>query len=525
MRFSWGFLAIPVAFLAPSACANTDEHRNHGSGGGAGGEFDHLTITLSADHTIDLKPGELAPITATVSPPGVHAVGFALLGDASDAALERTAIKTDASGVARTTLHAPSQATTFQLRAAILDAGTIDVTDTVAVAVSKNGFATLDLFPQYGGVRDVTIWTAQAVTRTSCAALAPTLPDLPPGLDVSAMPNHALVLEDVPVGPPVAVVVRAGHFAWGCVDSPPLLPNKKTNLGVVVVDKPLDLAATRLDFSLDFAPDPADLTELAVDALGVVEDAVFQQSQDATFLLDQMQLLAQGDFAGARQTYAWDSTTQQHLASRNVDLRSQVEAWAYAGLGVQPPSLRVRVTGSELLADQLEAKVTVLALGTFSANEAGLAKVVTATWLAQSDDVVALGGFVPWRPSALVSSATLVGAKAEYAGVTSVGQACGLVVDCTGLGMTLGGYPGCDGGCLATLCQDALSAAWSAAASASHANTAELSISISGSAKVDDVAAPSSVLGSWLGVLGDGFAQATVMGMAKATKTGSQTPP
>ena len=361
-------------------------------------------------------------IRAAVKPGGEHAIGFALLGDAADAALDATVVRTNADGVAETRLHAPSVASTFLIRATLLGDG--DATDTVEVAVSSKGFATIEAVPHYNGVRHVTTWTATAISRTTCAALAPTLPDVPPGgLETTGTAKQTLVIHDAPVGPPIAVVVRAGHFAFGCIDSPPLVPNKATKLGVTIVDKPLDLAATQLDFGLQFVPDPADLAALTADGLQVVDEKIFNQSPDAGFLLDAMAALAPAGFSEARSANGWDSATAQHLDGLGVDFHALVDAWTSAGLAIQPPTLAIRVRGSDVLAGSLEARLTILSLGSFTPAEAGFTKTINhASWLAQTGDMVQLGATVPWRPSALIASSALVGARIEYPGVSDRGR-------------------------------------------------------------------------------------------------------
>jgi hypothetical protein len=110
----------------------------------------------------------------------------------------------------------------------------------------------------------------------------------------------------------------------------------------------------------------------------------------------------------------------------------------------------------------------------------------------------------------------------------TVGDALAQAADCTDLGATLGGYAGCDAGCIATFCTAALESAWIPAATASPApgsNGPALAITVVGQAQVDDEAAPSSVEGQWLGSLHDLLTQANLMGAATATKTGSHTPP
>ncbi|HVY47263.1 MAG TPA: hypothetical protein VHB21_15350, partial [Minicystis sp.] len=202
--------------------------------------------------------------------------------------------------------------------------------------------------------------------------------------------------------------------------------------------------------------------------------------------------------------------------------RALVQGWAYAGLAAQPPTLAVRVRGSAELAAQAAARLTVLSLGDFGPAEAGLPDHANVSWSASASDAVELDGDVGWAPSALVASGALVGAQSDAPGASTVDEALATVLDCDTLADELGGYPGCDAGCLAGLCATALAFAWSYAPTAS---TGDFALSITGSAQVDDSAAPASVSGHWLGVLRDGAAQASVGGAAVAVKTGTEPPP
>ena len=64
-------------------------------------------------------------------------------------------------------------------------------------------------------------WTASVVVIASCADLAATLPEEPAGALTATAPASGMpvIPENAPVGPNLAVVVRAGHFAWGCADT------------------------------------------------------------------------------------------------------------------------------------------------------------------------------------------------------------------------------------------------------------------------------------------------------------------
>src|SRR5512140_203787 len=110
-------LALSAALLA---CSSSD--RSGGTGGGPPSPTDHATVRFDDPSTLALSPGEAVSLAVTGDPPAPYQVGFSLLGGPLDAWLNPPSVTADAvTGRAVVELHAPTKATTFHVRASLLD--------------------------------------------------------------------------------------------------------------------------------------------------------------------------------------------------------------------------------------------------------------------------------------------------------------------------------------------------------------------------------------------------------------------
>ena len=151
-----------------------------------------------------------------------------------------------------------------------------------------------------------------AAAGTTCAALIGDAPGNPPGsLQTTVDAGKPIVIDKVPVGPSVAVTLRAGHFVWGCADVTNLVPSADVHVDVQVFDEPLDLAKPT-SIKLALTPDPATSAALMTSMGGDVGPTVFGVDE-VTGLLDAMQGQAVGDFASARASFGWDTSTQHYF--------------------------------------------------------------------------------------------------------------------------------------------------------------------------------------------------------------------
>jgi hypothetical protein len=200
--------------LAWCALACSDEAPpSHGVGGAAptpGAE----SLEFVPSDTLLLSPGDLGEISLEVKPAGFHSVSFSLVANASDTAfdgfLEAANVVTDEYGVAKNQIHAPSSPAVFVVRASLGE----DLFATRTVSVSTEGFATLVITPAYAGVRDVEDWEAVASLGVACSDLDSLWED---GALEAKGNSSEVTLPDVPVGPDIALVLRAGKYISGCV--------------------------------------------------------------------------------------------------------------------------------------------------------------------------------------------------------------------------------------------------------------------------------------------------------------------
>jgi hypothetical protein len=485
------------------------------------------SVSFVGDGGLALAPGEARTLRIATDPPDAYQVSFALLGEAMDATLGDASVVASADGEAEVQLRAPSSATLFRLRASIKDGGSAEI----EVSVSDEGFGTIRLVPRYAGKRNVESWDGAVVAHTTCAELG----SLPPGelegaLEASAPPaSTPLIIDNAPVGPTLAVVVRAGHFVWGCKDETHLVAGKALDVEVDAFNVPMNLAATDLAVSLSFDPeDPQAYQALVSGAATVLAEAAFPpEASEVATLLDAIASLAGSDapaYESARSAGAFDEVAASHWTANGLSLRSQIGAWALAGL---PAS--ASLTGA-LLGDAAttgKAKLTLDTIGGLDAMAAGSLAENEVTWTADPDDTVHLGGAVTFAPARFAGASALLAAQAALPAATSVGEAMAALVDCPALAAQLGPFGNCDVACHAALCAAALAERWQTglATTDAKAKLGKLSLTASGAAHVDDVATPVSFSGSWLGEASAVGASVKLAGDATATTPVAQEPP
>jgi hypothetical protein len=518
-------LVIALATVLPACGAQHEDPRAIDDAGKSGPD---AAIRFDDESTLTLAPGEAQVLSVHADPPDAYEVSFVLLGDALDATLDRTVTVADAQGRASVELRAPSSATTFRVRASLKDGPSTET----AVSVSDVGFGSIRILPKYPGNREITEWVGSVVAHTSCAELGP-LPGEADGALISKPtdPNEVpVVVENAPVGPTLAVTLRAGHYIWGCKDETHLVAGKGLDVVVSVIDKPIALSATALDLEFTYEPDvPQDYAAMMGAAAQLLSDTAFPlASPEPAILLDEMEALLPAEdavsFGAARASLGWDALIAQYWSSKGLALRQQLAAWAASGL---PTS--AKLTGElESVGDAAgQAALTLSTLGGIDAQAAGVPTTHLVTWTADPNDIVHLGGTVFWLPTRFVGAAAVAGAKQELPSVSSVTEAMAALVDCAGLAAALGGFGTCDVACSTDLCEDSLHARWQLGldASATYNQVGEISFAASAAAKVDDVAAPVSFKGSWLGEAKSGGLSEKIGGSAMATAKAPKDPP
>ena len=532
MRLSWIKVGFTIALLGATSCSVA-------WGDGADRIDDPAPPSASAarlrfeqEETLTLAPGDTLEVRVLASPAASYDVRFALIGDALDGWLESAEAKSDESGVATMVLHAPTQPTTFHLRASIvLEDGQAGPSAETSAAVSAQGFGTVRVLPQYTGKRAVEAWSASVVARTTCEELGAILPNEPEGALVASAdfgtPPQVL---HAPVGPNLAVVVRAGHYAWGCADTSELKADGTLDIKVTLVDKPIDVGATDLDLTLTYQPDAADYGALLDSTTHLFRDAFLPDgATEAGLVLTAMggatPLEQTAAFTAARLAKGWDALASAHFAALDKSLRDCTTGWIAAELPLQAPKIEAHLGAKAGSPGVAELHVTTL--GSIDGAAAGVPPAIPLSWTSDPDDTLILGGIVIWQPSRFIGSAALAGARIDHPSAATMASVLAEAADCAGLAAKLDGFGACDAGCLEALCEKALEDRWALGLGASTAagQIGQLTLTASGPAQIDDAARPLGFKGIWLGTLSNGVVAAKMKGSFEGATPQTVSPP
>lgn len=523
MRFALGWTGVLLGSALLLGCSVGDTagvfHPDHESDGTETKVNAALVFEEAA--SVELVPGETRPITISTSPPAAYEIYFALSGAPSDASLDAGHLFTGADGRATVNLHAPSTPAAFTLRAWIKNGPTAEL----PVSVTKQGVATIEVVPQYDGQRPVEEWVASVIAGTTCDALVGQLPGEPKGAFVSTAPSASSpLIQSVPVGPKLAVTVRAGHYAWGCADAHDVSSTGVTKVKVHVVDVPLALERTSLDLKLVYAPEAQPYGKLLGQARGALLDAFLPPGAgQAAALLDAMGAAAYEpiSFALAREVGGWDAIASAHFEQLATPLRQQMETWLDLGFAAAAPQLTGRLEA--IVGVPGKALFLADSIGGLDAKSAGAPAEHLVSWTSAPNDKVFLSGVIYWMPSRLAGAACRAGAESDLGAIDGMSDALAQAAACTDLAAAFGSSEACDGWCLAELCREALGARWQAAldASAADQTVGTITIGASAVAQVDDIATPIGVSGTWLGTVSDGTTSALASGEAGGVLAGS----
>ncbi len=464
------------------------------------------SISFEQNGALALGLREEYELSVVVDPPRHQEVNFVLLGSPLDATLDHAAVVVDDEGRARVTLHAPNQSTTFRVRTWIMRGPA----DEISVAAVGDGFAPVEVIPIYKGIRLITDWKANVVARSTCTEISPLLPyELPESLEGQAPVGTPLFVQDAPVGPSLAVTVRAGEFAWGCTDAHDLVVGETMTVKVNVIDKPIAVGATNLDVKFQLQPDPKVYSSMLETTSQMMVEAFVPKERDpGGALMDAIAARipesSQPVFNEARVTNDWDGLASSHLALQPLSVQEAMKAWLGAGMVDEP--LEVTANLRALPSVPGAAVLAPLQFGSVQASDAGMPRTNVAKLMADAGDVLHLGGTLYWLPSRYVGGVMQRVALKEAPEGTMMSDVLGMLAACDVLGQTLGGFDACDATCVAGLCHEGLASRWNDALDAS-ANAGRLGVINIGAVvttSVDNRAVPTSFQGSWLGGISDG---------------------
>jgi hypothetical protein len=454
---------------------------------------------------LGMVAGETATLTVTVSPPGAHTVRFALLGDAKDAFVNPSLVRTGPDGMAQTSLTALTASSRFTVRAA---ASRVSASrDVATVAVSG---ATLLVTANYLGNRPVQSWSASVHTNLTCEELQGV--PFPDGLRLTTSEEEVVRVDGVPPETPIAVVVRAERFAGGCRNVQPLRASSDTEVSVDVMDRPLQMAnlALAVSFGVEAteAPNPA-LDELVFRAVSPMTAGA---TDDLAALLDAMGNVAEDRVAydQARASQAWRAALVAGLAPElpGSGLRTMVQDWMRVGLDrlEQPGALRGTLA---LSGSAGEASFTLESVIGSPPASMGFSAVNGASAAVETEDFLQLGTTLEWLPSPLLAQVATLTAIERDPERTSGADAMAEQFGCDDVASILvdtsptegEAFAGCDEGCTRALCESAMVELWSRVAE-SGLPAVPWEISAAARAQVDAEARPTGVdASSWVGSL------------------------
>lgn len=527
MTWWWRLVAAATAAVL-SACSGDSlvggDPGGDGGGGGAG-PVEGVVVTFVEPGPLVLAPGQIADVTVATAPAAPHVVSFLLLGEALDASLDGDTTQegvpgaarvADAAGRATIALQAPSQTASFRLRA-VVDGGP---PAELEVRVSELGSGTVRVLPTYAGTRPLERWTAVVVPRARCVELSATS-DPDDALIATADDGDELVVEDVPVGPRLAVIARSERAIWGCADAQLARADVTTDVEVVALDRPLQLGAADLAVELGLESDVAALAPILDDAHERLLDAAFPPDADlATLLLDAMAPHLPEEeadtFAAARED-GLDASVGADLAARGVAPRAALAEL----LGGDVPPLG-STTGRLLSAGggPDHALLTVeRVLGT-AAERVGAPTDHLVTFVANPGDLVSIGGVVFFFPTRLAGALAEDALDAASPGATPA-AVLATTYDCAAVAAAAGPIGSCDAACFAAACALGLADRWAIGldGSAAASDLGALSFAVSAIGLVDEVAGLVGFEGEWIGAVSAGVHEVPLEGPASAEPT------
>lgn len=507
------------------SAANTGSGGQSTGDGGAG--QDDGPISLGFDDIPQLAARERITLHVRVKPAGTYRVRFALPNtetDPLDAVLDRSEAETDANGVAEVVLTAPSTSGDFYVRASIDG----DVSGKMLVSVKDSGFTSVIVQPTYKlPLRNIEVWTATVHTEKSCTDLEGVPPEDGP-LSAKAARDDLATVTGVPALTRLAVTLRSGHYLGGCASVDTLPAGGAHVVQVTVLNRPIDLSASKLSLSLGLAEPAATWQDFLSSAGTSVEQALSGTSSgDVDTLLDAMRSAA-GDAQQAlettRKNEGWDALLANHWGSgADSKLKEVVRAWLSAGrerLTLGEHVIEGRVT----LPAATDAELELDSVAGVTAARAGFASPSRISWGATSDDQVMLSTDIYVVGSRMATGLAEAAALELDDDASSASQALSTTLDCPGIAtlLTTAGsdnavaYAGCDASCMQTLCEKAASSIWQRGRDATALAPARLLLSATGLAYVGDAAEIAGISGNWIGILSQGTQQPATGGSLKA---------
>jgi hypothetical protein len=487
------------------------------------------TVEFGDDARIVRPPNSVTHLWVQTEPFRLVRTALLANGDQTpgSAALDGTQFQTDGSGRVALRLTAPPIPTSFLLRVWVdgIPPRQVEVT------IAQIGSASVRVIPLYVGKRPIQRWTASAIVDQDCAKLLGSPPPDgeyanepmdPPQLDVVTIAN-------VPVGPRLAILIRAAEYAWGCANLQAALEGEMNTVQVTVTDVPMHLSTQALDLNLTL-PSRAAWTPLFEAPIGSALDAMLDgAADDVEALLDAMQAAlgsaARSEFSDMREASGWDVQLRAALgaATAATSVRAPLERWMRAGLAEMKldPAFETRLSADA----SDDPKLTLEESFGFEAESVHTSVVGSPRFNADARDSVLLGADLELDPARLLLSSAEGQAEDEVDGAANVSEALAELVSCDVVADTLIGYglntgdanAECDADCALDLCREAIAELVSRAGDATRDAPARIELAVSGPGQVGERAELLALDGNWLGRFTRGDVAADLAGSATAS--------
>lgn len=488
-------------------------------------------VAFDSTGTLELRPKEVVTLELTTNPDAT--VTLLLLGDTLDASLEKAVVRADGEGRVSIDLTAPSQPTTFVARAKVGDEASAEL----HIAVSELGFATLKIVPVYDGSRSLEDWSADVVVAGDCAAILAAYPEGPVGaLHAEGSSSASLMLPSVPVGPELAVAVRSGSLAAGCVPFTATVPDAEAEVTVTLLDRPVSLGETELEVSLDYVPqDPTGYGQMVTAAGKVVADVAFPRGiLLGSAILDAMGSTVPADASSTLAAFRAGSDLDAQVSLQLEANEAHSLCWSLAApagelAAYDAASGEQRLEGVLVGSDEYPMSPT-FELTSFAGLEPaqiGAPESLAFSWSTTADDALVISGILPISGTRLAGVYMDAALAAQTGQEGSVTEAIATALDCPTIAdkiLSFGEVPGCDAACLIDACTQAPAVRWQLAIAASDSTDGSLGsvqIGISGATEVSTELLVEELEGSWLGTLSLYDRQSSFAGAA----TGHAPPP
>jgi hypothetical protein len=539
---AWFFSSLVLLLAFGCSMESPDRSAPGASGSGgtssggdtsSGGEAEPVPASLKFEAVDPLVPRQDVVLRVRAKPAGSYHVRFTLPSAEADqspldAVLTATTSDTDADNIASVHLIAPSEPTTFVVRADVDNV----VQDKLTITVMDTGYASVTVEPRYrSALRYPTTWVATAHPGKTCVDL-PGIP--PPDGSVISQPagqNEAPLLPKVPANTPLAITLRSGHFVGGCASVSPLAPDSMQVVTVPVLNRPIDLSASDLSLKLELMPPDAAWTTLLASAQKAALSALIGTSiDDVDAVLDAMREAAGNDrqaFESARKAEGWDALLSARYGNAAPhQIHDLVDGWlsqAQKSFATQTQLLQGAIEPDG--AGDSSAHLNVESVAGLTATQAGFASPALWSWSAGPDDNITMGTDLYLFESKLLTSLGETVAVASAQDATDAPGALVEALDCQGASAALAAagpsptlaYAGCDASCLESLCEQGLRAMWQRAANATGLSPSRLTLTATGHAFVGESAEVAGMTGSWLGELSSQGQDATTSGALTAT--------